>query len=60
MGVQPSGNGEKCLRRNFPISQGEINIGTVLRESFFSTDERWEDIIMVKCTELFGNTLHSA
>jgi hypothetical protein len=32
MGVQPSGNGEKCLRRNSLNSQGEINIGTVLRE----------------------------
>jgi hypothetical protein len=35
MGVQPSGNGEKCLRRNFLISQGGINIGTVLMDNFF-------------------------
>jgi len=59
MGVKPSGNGEKCLRRNFLNSQGEINTGTVLRKNFFS-HEKWEVIIMIKRTELFGNTGHPA
>jgi hypothetical protein len=39
MGVKPSGNGEKCLRRNFLNSQGEINTGTVLRKNFFSHEK---------------------
>jgi hypothetical protein len=37
MGVEPSRNGEKCLRRNFFNLQGEINTGTVLRKIFFLT-----------------------
>jgi hypothetical protein len=60
MEVQPSRNGETCLRINFLNSQREIRkTGTVLREKFFS-DERREDIITIKRTELFGNTLKSA